>query len=261
MADNAHALNDDTPIWRYLDLPKFIHMLATGTLWFSRATEFHDDPYEGFCRVTAPKFPADEHGPGPLAAMPGTSVEISFQRFMAEMAHSSAEYLLQARQHLHVNSWCLATESMAMWQIYGVGGTGIAIKSSIGRFRRAFGQTELIDQFAFASVVYSDEPVLHDLSRGSVPAPGRAMWEAILKLGLQKRTCYQFEDEWRCALYQELKPDEKGRIVPFDLDEMIESVLVGPRASRFFLETVETVMEKFGLQKPLRKSALLDPPV
>lgn len=42
---------DETPIWRYMDLPKFVSMLAAGCLWFSKAAQFKDDPWEGFCQV------------------------------------------------------------------------------------------------------------------------------------------------------------------------------------------------------------------
>jgi hypothetical protein len=35
-------------IWRYVDLAKFVHMLATGTLYFPCATTELKDPYEGW---------------------------------------------------------------------------------------------------------------------------------------------------------------------------------------------------------------------
>ena len=42
---------DDTTIWRYMDLPKFLSLLVTGRLWFAKAAQFKDDPWEGFCQV------------------------------------------------------------------------------------------------------------------------------------------------------------------------------------------------------------------
>ena len=35
-------------IWRYVDLAKFVHMLATGALYFPCATTELKDPYEGW---------------------------------------------------------------------------------------------------------------------------------------------------------------------------------------------------------------------
>jgi hypothetical protein len=45
------AINDGTPIWRYMDLPKFVSMLATGELRFTKAAALRDDPYEGFSKA------------------------------------------------------------------------------------------------------------------------------------------------------------------------------------------------------------------
>ena len=102
-------------------------MLATKTLWFAKTAQFHDDPYEGYCQVTPRPFPADEHGPGPLTLenTGGKSVGISLKRFAAELSHFSVDYFENARELLFVNSWCLADESMAMWQIYGSGAEGL----------------------------------------------------------------------------------------------------------------------------------------
>src|ERR1035441_7413236 len=38
----------EATIWRYMDLPKFVAMLATNWLWFAKAATFRDDPWEGF---------------------------------------------------------------------------------------------------------------------------------------------------------------------------------------------------------------------
>jgi hypothetical protein len=86
------------------------------------------------------------------------------------------------------------------------------------------------------------------------------MWEAILKLAFHKRVCFKYEDEWRGALYQDSKPEWPGRNIPVDVEDLIEAVLVGPRATPLFLGVVESVMQKFGLQKPLAKSDLLEGP-
>jgi hypothetical protein len=59
-------------------------------------------------------------------------------------------------------------------------------------------------------------------------------------------------------LYQ----DDQGSEVPgcsidFDLDELVDEVFVGPRSEPFFLEAVSSLMQKFGLARPLKRSELL----
>jgi len=50
---------DETPIWRYMDLPKFVAMLASKSHWFTRAAHF-EDVYEGFCQVLPREMPAND---------------------------------------------------------------------------------------------------------------------------------------------------------------------------------------------------------
>ncbi|MDQ1391242.1 MAG: hypothetical protein QOF30_219, partial [Acidimicrobiaceae bacterium] len=38
--------SDETTLWRYMDLPKFVSLLEKGALFFSRADKL-GDPYEG----------------------------------------------------------------------------------------------------------------------------------------------------------------------------------------------------------------------
>jgi len=43
--------DDDTVIWRYMDLARFVWTLSTGGLWFAKATTLRDDPWEAFGKV------------------------------------------------------------------------------------------------------------------------------------------------------------------------------------------------------------------
>jgi hypothetical protein len=228
--DTPADISDETAIWRYMDLPRFVSMLATKSLWFAKAAQFHDDPYEGYCQVTARPFPADEYGPGPLTLenTGGKPVGISFERFGAEWSHMSAEYFRGARELLYVNSWCLADESMAMWHIYGSNGCGIAVKSTIGRYKLAL-KSEARSQFAFGRVEYHAEITEHpemqvDLSGSAIPMPGIGVWERMLKLPFHKRTCFEYEREWRAALYQDPRPEIPGCDIEFDLEQLISAV-------------------------------------
>jgi hypothetical protein len=126
---------DETAIWRYMDLTKFVAMLASNTLWFAKAAHL-EDCYEGFCEAVTREMPAYD----PLAkcitrtTAEGETAVISLTQAMVELSKHSAAFFQNARGHLYVNSWCLADESMAMWEIYGSRGRGIAVKSTIGQF-------------------------------------------------------------------------------------------------------------------------------
>jgi hypothetical protein len=146
----------------------------------------------------------------------------------AVSCHMSAEYFRGARELLYVNSWCLADESMAMWHIYGSNGCGIAVKSTIGRYKLAL-KSEARSQFAFGRVEYHAEITEHpemqvDISGSAIPMPGIGVWERMLKLPFHKRTCFEYEREWRAALYQDPRPEIPGCDIEFDLEQLISAV-------------------------------------
>ena len=241
-------------------------MLASKSLWFSKAALFRDDPWEGFCNVKARFITPDEHGIGPLGPITpkGGKLTISPARMFGEISHLSASYLENARDYLYVNSWCLAAESMAMWEIYGQLGCGIAIRSSIGQYSRAVNFSLPKEQFGFDKVHYHDvismiAELQFDFTE-SIPLPGPNLWQIVLKTAFHKRSCFQYEQEWRGALYQDARPDNAGCNIGCDFGELINAVYVGPRSDRFFLDVVSSLMEKYDLRKPLEKSELLEPP-
>jgi hypothetical protein len=56
---------------------------------------------------------------------------ISVAEMGANISKMSTQIVEDASEHLYVNPWCLGeSESMAMWQIYGSLGLGVAVKSS-----------------------------------------------------------------------------------------------------------------------------------
>jgi hypothetical protein len=157
MKDDMPTSNDETPdetaIWRYMDLPKFVAMLVSKSQWFTKAAHF-EDVYEGFCQVLPREMPADDRFAKCITrtTAEGDTAIISLTQAMVELSRMTASYLEHAREHLYVNSWCLADESMAMWEIYGVAGRGIAVRSSVGQYRAAAKFNERESQYDFGKV-------------------------------------------------------------------------------------------------------------
>jgi hypothetical protein len=182
----------------------------------------------------------------------------------ANISGMSAGIVESAGEHLYVNSWCIGeSESMAMWQIYGSLGFGVAVKSSEGKYQQA-AQFEVDESYYdFGPVTYHDDlesalAVYRDFSAGWIPVMGStSLRREVLKLGFNKRSCYRYENEWQAVVYQEPRPEITGIREAFDLNQLISAVVVGPRAEAFVVDAAASLMEKFGLIKPLEKSGLL----
>ena len=241
-------------------------MLSTGTLWFAKAATLHDDPYEGFGKAKYFKVPsADESLKSVVAEGPdGRKTNISVPQMRADTSHRSVAIFEDAREHLYVNSWCLDPELMAMWEIYGSVGLGVAVKSSIDQYQQAARFEVDSSHYDFGGVSYhhsleSAPEIQRDFSR-SIPLPGSGLRSEVLKLGFHKRSCYRYEHEWRAVIYQDRRPDISGVHEVFDLEQLINEVYVGPRAECFLVDVVSSIMDKFLLRKPLKRSRLLDSP-
>jgi hypothetical protein len=258
---SSNEAPDDTTIWRYMDLPKFVAMLVSNSLWFAKAARL-EDSYEAFCEAVLPEILGDDRSPKCVTSLnaEGVTTLISLPQMLRNLSDRSAAYVQNAPECLYVNSWCLADESMAMWEIYGSGGRGVAVKSSVGRYVRAAKFDVRQEQYDFGTVEYdSGPPWMVDLTDGAVPGP--SVWKKVLASAFHKRTCFAYEQEWRCALYQDPRPDSHGCNIIFDLGELIDTVYVGPRADKLFLDIVGSLMEKFRLSGSPQRSALLQAPL
>jgi len=104
---------DVTRIIRYVDVYKFIDLVVTRSLYFCRLDRLVVDPMEG--RLPQRVIDKDD--------------------FVANQAATMAEVV---RECVCVNCWhCRDTENLQMWDEYAAGGTGLAIRSTIGMLKTA----------------------------------------------------------------------------------------------------------------------------
>ena len=260
----SSEIPDDTSIWRYLDLPRFASTLATGRLWFARLDQ-QEDPYEGFCKAVPLEVPLDDCGPKLITTedQDGTR-KISNLEMLSCISDIAAENYKAASTRLYVNSWSLADESMAMWEIYGSRACGVAMKSSVGRYRQSAKFVPPRSQYALDCVKYdrditSSSDTQLDCRLGTILVPGPDLWTKTLKVAFHKRACYRHEQEWRAALYLDTQPED-GIALEFDLDQLIDAVYVGPRSKPFLRDVVDWIMHRSGLSTRSKPSLLLCPP-
>ena len=240
-------------------------MVANGGLWFAKAATYHDDPWEGFCKAEYRAIPSADPRRWLDAIQSGQApTVISVDQMSAHLNWIATECCEKARDHLYVSSWSLARDSLAMWEIYASQGRGVAIQSSIGQFQRAARFNVRPEQYACRKVEYHDDvesspATKRDFTRGAIPLSSN-LWHEVLELSFHKRCAYRYEEEWRASVYQDARPDIAGIHVAFDLDQLIGTVYVGPRAEDFLIEAVKTIMDRFSLRRPLERSTLLIAP-
>ena len=224
---------DEDTLWRYMSFEKFTNILATKSLFFTRADKY-DDKFEGYIpeSTTLPYKP---------------EVNPRVNRVDSNL-----------RQYFMCNCWHhRERESMGMWDKYQLRNSGIAIKTTMGNLKNSLpddpnvfiGKIEYIENHNQIEIPTNVENFLH------YPY-------------FYKRTPFEYEHEVRAiidiASILQDDPYEFGIPLEIDIEKLIganSEVIVSPYAEKWVTGTVKLIINQYGFQFSVNRSELLDPPV
>lgn len=241
----------DTKLWRYQDFAKFVSLLDSKRLFFTRADSF-EDPFEcarGFnfqkdaiyadienylrLEVTT-KLKSAGNG-NPSDAEVETALTAEKENYLKQQE--------EKRKNFFVSCWHEnERESEGMWKLYTTAlSQGVAVQTTAERLCYALGSST----FKIGKVNYTsyDKPLEDD----KLP-----VW--------YKRDSFVHEREVRVVI-QEVGSSDKGKLIPVDLDTLIENVYVSPTAAPWLAALVKNVMHQYGIDKPVLYSQLNEKPV
>jgi hypothetical protein len=241
---DATTPHDDTVIWRYMDLPKFLMLLEQKALYFSLLEDL-EDKWEAVIDRKTTRSIISAYAP----SMTGNVIS-GYQGFSKIMA---------------VNCWYRGHgESIAMWALYTGTIYGVAIKTTVGNLKRALVTTQQIVHLG--DVEYRD----HDQISTVLYNPDEL---TPLKAILQKRVCYQHECELRAFTIVHPIPDnpydgqrvfvpfpKEGLLVNVDLNPLIESITLGPRFPTWARYLLESALLRAEIKPPTNESDAFKPP-
>ncbi len=242
---------DNQRIWRYFDFAKFVSTIDKRALYFARL-DLLGDPYEG--SVSKPTIQARE------AAFRQMQQEKDLPEAVLEILLKSApEFAHDLRRWIFVNCWNMSDyESPALWTIYGKGDKAVALRSTFARLRQAF---DIADHSIYIGTVDYVDYDTEYIPAGNVFHPA-----------LYKRKGFEHEKELRAATMKiQLKSNNaldieaikatRGLYISVDLQTLIERIYVAPTAPDWFLELVQSVVDKYGMNdtKIIRSELALPP--
>ena len=261
------------PLWRYIDLPKFVNLLVTSNLWFARPSTF-DDPFEAktnkktrvkhllrqihrliddYNTAVHDKDEAylnrNEWWVEGLVDSSG----IILPKHFKDITDIPSQLMLLAESTLDedlnatlINCWHKnENENDGMWRAYTDTVHAVAIVTTFDDLKSCFqtkGYTPRI-----AEVNYSD---LHDESIEFDHLPT-----------VYKHTAFKYENEVRAYLRSNLPSDSPGMNMPVDLKILINKIVLAPNAPDWFEENIKWLMNQNGLydipvERSLFKSTL-----
>lgn len=235
--------NRDAAIWRYQDLSKFVSMLTSSSLFFSRA-DCLGDPLEG-----SSSKPNVVNRPGVLAEFAlshGAVGDVKSESL--RIANIIGDVQRAQIERTYVNCWHMNEhESPAMWRLYGKSDETIAIKSSYSALVQCLDESCYVGQ-----VIYLNYEI-------DVMPQGNSLIPFVCK-----RKSFEHECEVRALTTINAA---NGSVYPagleksVDLNALIETIYVSPFSASWFKEVVQDIAQKYGLRKDVRQSDLVVDPV
>jgi hypothetical protein len=213
---------------RYLDLPKYVDLLRSSTLYFRRADKF-SDRFEGALTPSIRKLINHPHVGGPGG-------------------EDADQYCKHARQGGFVSCWSRgAHDNMALWQIYGGVRTSLAITTTVQHL------TEVASTWPDITTIHKVRYIDHFKS----PPMTVGHYTDVLEC---KHEAYGFEDEVRVIVSRhrgewEKNPEDLRLPIP-QLASFVRSVVVAPEAEDWYFEAVGELTRRFELDVPVRRSKL-----
>lgn len=233
--------NPDEPIWRYMDFTKYVSLLDTRSLYFSRA-DLLGDPFEGSQPHLSLRRGSTAQELAEKTQFPSNDTSlfrIAINTFLMGVSATVSVENIRLRLEHYISCWHMnSRESAAMWDLYSNTGKGISIRSTYGKLKKSVPKGTKI-----GIVEYIDYKTYKE-----TPSP--------MKTFFLKRQSFSHEHEIRAVIQNENgnnktngNPDE-GIHQPINLKQLIDGIYVAPFAPDWMLDLVRSVAVKLGGLNP-----------
>lgn len=218
----------ETILRRYLDLPKFLDLLYSRSLYLNRADGF-PDRLEG---AIIPSF--------------RTAWDEAFLR--GDSKHNADYIYRRSRSGNFVSCWTeSAKDNMALWHLYGGIKTCVAITTTVERLVRI--ALKWNENSSIHRVKYIDHSKNPDMVFGK--------YTDLLQY---KNESYSYENEIRLIVSRQGKNWVRNppsiRLPISSLEELICNVIVAPEAEDWFLDAINDMCERYEFVATVSKSQL-----
>lgn len=269
--DGIISPEDGATLWRYMSLEKFVNMLETKSLFFSRADKF-EDPFEGFIPSALVESYRD--------SIKRVILDENFTEVLIKISENSRKYVMCNCWHQN------EAESMAMWEKYHMRYSGVAIKTTMQDLKKSFRDKPnvFIGEIEYSYYnTYGDHHIrLHP--NGSLSSEAKSDLSSNTKWTyfpyFHKRVAFEHEHEVRIVIDVEpyvrdylkglpletiLKtefPDicDVGISLEVDVNTLIDEVVTSPYTEDWVTETVIALVHRYGYDFDVNSSKLLDDP-
>ena len=247
----------DYKIWRYMSLDKFIDLLESKTLYFTKLEDYRkSDPFEGYqpkivvenlAKILKMRHQKFVNSIGHLADNPEVKQSLSDLNLCYE-----STYKILCK-NIMVNCWHLNNdESEAMWKLYSENQKGVCIQSTVNNLIHSFSNQSDKINIKIGKVTYIDF-FDDNLEINS------CMIDNDPLTPLFKRTSYSHENELRAYITPNNDDNVQENNIPIDTKKLIDNIYISPFANNLFYSIVRTISRLYGIEDDkIIKSKLLE---
>ena len=242
------------PLWRYISFSKFVSLLISQQLHFTRADKFIDTFESSIPQQdlqNARKYFAALLNQ-PIVDVGGVSkfeksgirdyikhfLQLSQKDTIAITDEELPKYMLRiANRFQYVNCWHMnENESAGMWQLYINANEGVAIQTTIEALKQSVEQSKYPIYIGAVSYIdYTNES-----------------WGPYQPLSpiFHKRKSFAHEREVRVVIVNPDDVDSKnadGVSIHVELETVVKNIFISPKAQTWFKEIVRSVSVQYGL--------------
>lgn len=248
--------DEESKLWRYMDMSKFKSLLERRALFFCRADRFAD-PFEGASPDREVEFRVQAQ------REVGQAIGRQFDEEVVQHNVASLEWLQKSlRQSVIISCWHINNhESDAMWRLYLKDWFGVAVQTTPSKLKASLAATDhsvhagRVRYLDYKTDIYHDG---HDFPYDGYNA---------LSPFVHKRKFFVHEKEYRALADLSKKSNspaydwsdeenQNGKFISVNLGTLIEKVIVPPQAEDPFLHTVTKAVIDSGLDIEVLRSTM-----
>lgn len=229
-----------TRIWRYIDLAKFIDLLQTQSVYFTRADFLRQfDKQEGVS-VTRLSKQINKSLADKVLPFPET-IGIPLEAYLEMEEQTEKIHEERLLKETYINCWHMADfENFAMWKIYS-DTFGVAIESTYEALSDSF----MDDDWSFyneSKKIYIGKVIYIDRNTFIMPKDN-IFWPYMHKIRE-----FSYENELRCIISNwNASPETLGIKVKINLGDLIKKIHVSPFAPEWFKSSIEDLCRKYSI--------------
>ena len=233
--EKISSYEKEQKLWRYLKLDRLIDIIEKDEIYFSSATQFTDDPYEGAISILPQEAPVPS--------------ENKFD-----------DAFSQLRRLTKIVCWHIADyENDAMWKLYANSKKGLAITTTIETLITSLEPYKIKPEYD-NEILYVGKIEYVDLMKDKINTN-------MLKRFFYKHNAFSWEKEFRLAISLRMAEEfgvsipEDGILVKIKPKVLINNIYLGPTISSEDKEKILNICKKHGMEDKIKTSSLLGNPI